>query len=191
MEYKDFDDLYYNLSRLPLLEEDKYGYYLVNCGASTYLSNVVISASSFDCHLDMSDFNYTRMKWTVLTNKYLDEEQYMLLKKKLVESTTRTLTFNFKIHTTGKDACLVALVFERDYLGKPWTTVNVYYRVTEVFKKFAIDLILINRILNDVSNCEIKNVVFHIPLAFFSTSKTSFLISVSISSPALDNLHSV
>lgn len=176
LEYKDFDDLYFNFSRLPLLEEDKYGYYFFNCGASTYLSPVIISTPSFNCHLDMSDFNYTRMKWTVLVNKYLDQEQYELLKKKLAESTTRTLTFNFKIHTTGKDACLVALVFERDIIGKPWTTVNVYYRVTEVFKKFAIDLILLNRILNDVPNCEIKEIIFHIPLAFFSIFILSELI---------------
>ena len=62
------------------------------------------------------------------------------------------------------------MVLTRMNPSKPWTDCAVYYRVTEVFKKFAIDLILFNKIWNDLNengNCKLENLQLHIPILFF------------------------
>lgn len=178
LEYKDFDNLYHDFSRLLIGDLSKYNDDSFIIGATIYLNNVLIKTTSCDCHLDMADFNYTRVKWTTLINKYINKESYFDLKDRLVTSTSKTLTFNFNIHvgrstdkdkTKNRDSCLVALVFSRRGNAGPWTSVNIYYRVTEIFKKFAIDLILFNRMFNELPNLEIKEYLFHIPQPFYST----------------------
>ena len=185
LEYKDFDDLYHNFTRLLVTDFDKYEKDTFTVGSTIYLNNVIISTQSCDCHLDMSDFNYTRVKWTTLVNKYINKENYFDLKDRLITSTAKTLTFNFNIHvgrstdkdkTKNRDSCLVALVFSRPGNSGKWTSVNIYYRVTEIFKKFAIDLILFNRMFNDLPNLNIKEYLIHIPQPFYSTFILSELV---------------
>ena len=178
LEYKDFNDLYHNFSRLLINDLDKYKEDSFIVGATVYLNNVVIKTTSCDCNLDMADFNYTLNKWTTLKNKYIDPIAYFDLKDRLQTSTAKTLTFNFKIHigrntdedqTKNRDSCLVALVFSRNGNSGKWTTVNIYYRVTEIFKKMAIDLILFNRMFNDLPNLDLHEYLIHIPQPFYST----------------------
>ena len=185
LEYKDFDQLYHDFSRYPVYHYDECKNDSFIIGATIYLNNVIIRTTSSDCHLDMSDFNYTIVKWSTLINKYIDKSAYFDLKDRLRESTSKTLTFNFKIHigrntdkdtTKNRDSCLVALIFSRNGNSGEWTTVNIYYRVGEVFKKFAIDLILFNRMFKDLPNLNLKEYIFHIPQPFFSTFTLAELI---------------
>jgi len=178
LEYSDFDNLYHDFSRLLINDLEKYKDDSFIIGATVYLNNVILKATSCDCHLDMADFNYTRSKWTTLVNKYVDKESYFDLKERLQTSTAKTLTFNFNIHigrstdsdkTKNRDSCLVALVFSRRGNSGKWTNVSIYYRVTEIFKKFACDLILFNRMFNDLPNLDIKEYMFYIPQPFYST----------------------
>lgn len=178
LEYKDFDDLYHSFSRLLISDFEKYKNDSFIIGATVYLNNVILKTESCDCTLDMSDFNYTRVKWTTLVNKYIDKDSYFDLKDRLSTSTSKTLTFNFNIHigrntdrdkTKNRDSCLVAMVFSRQGNSGEWTSVNIYYRVTEIFKKFAIDLILFNRMFNDLPNLKLNEYIIHIPQPFYSS----------------------
>ena len=190
LEYKDFNQLYHDLARYPITHEKELeankDFFII--GASLYINNLIIKTESCDCNLDLADFNYTKAKWTTLVNKYIDEHDYYLLKQRLVESTAKTLTFNFKIHiglstdndqTKNRDSCLVGLVFSRNGNKGAWTNVSIYYRTIEIFKKGAIDLLLFNRMFNDLPNLNLKEYIFHIPQGFYS----SFILSELIDSP--------
>lgn len=180
LEYKDFNQLYHDLARYPITHEKELeankDFFII--GASLYINNLIIKTESCDCNLDLADFNYTKAKWTTLVNKYIDEHDYYLLKQRLVESTAKTLTFNFKIHiglstdkdqTKNRDSCLVGLVFSRNGNKGNWTNVSIYYRVGEIYKKFPCDLILFNRMFTELPNLDIKEYLFHIPQPFFSS----------------------
>lgn len=175
LKYKNFDDLYHTLSRLPLNEYDKYECELIKSGSTYYMNNVLVETPSFECTIDMSILNYTMAKWNTLINKYVDIYQYSRLREKLQEN-TKTCTFNFKIHNEGKDACIIALVFSRDSTSSPWDSVNIFYRITDCVKKFAVDLILLNRMFSELPNLDIKNIIFHFPKLFFRVEFLTELI---------------
>lgn len=181
LEYKDFTELYHELSRFPIKHEDEFGDDYFNIGASQYINNLIVKTTSHSlegAQSDLSNFNYTIAKWTTLINKYIDKKDYFLLKERLMSSTAKTLTFNFKIHvglstdtdqTKNRDSCIIALVFSRNGNKGPWTIVNIFYRVCEIYKKFACDLMLLNRMFEDLPNLDLKEYLFHIPQPFFST----------------------
>ena len=72
LEYTNFDELYSKLSRLPLLQYDKYQEELILSGSTYYMNNVMIECNDCDCSIDMSKLNYTILKWSTLINKYID-----------------------------------------------------------------------------------------------------------------------
>lgn len=176
LKYKNFDDLYHSLSRLPLNEYSKYESELIKSGSTYYMNDVIIETPSFDCSIDMSILNYTMAKWNTLINKYVDVYRYSRLREKLSDNNTKTCTFNFKIHDEGKDACIIALVFSRDSTKVPWEKVDIFYRITDCVKKFAVDLILLNRMFTELPNLDIKSIIFHFPKLFFRVEFLTELI---------------
>ena len=180
LEYKDFNQMYHDFSRYPIThtEDIKNNPDCFIVGATLYVNNVIIKTSSCDFEMDLSDLNYTIAKWTTLLNKYIDPNDYFDLKERLQTSTAKTLTFNFKIHigratdedqTKNRDSCIIALVFSRNGNSGKWTTVNIYYRVMEIYKKGCVDLMLLNRVFNDLPNLDLHEFIFHIPQPFYSS----------------------
>lgn len=187
LECNDFDDLYNQVSRLPINKEKELEDCNFKVGSTYYINNLILKTNSCDCSLDLGEFNYTLMKWKVLVNKYIDKDDYILLKQRLIDSTSKTLTFNFKIHiglktdldkTKNRDSCIIAIVFSRNGNKGKWEKATVLWRVAEIYKKFACDLILLNRMFNDLPNLEIKEFILHIVQPFFS----SFILSEIIDS---------
>lgn len=177
--YKDLDDLYYNFSRLPLYHYEEYEEHLTTMGASTYMQDVVLEANSHHCSIDMSLLNYTKLKWNTLLGKYIDLEEFRTFKKEAKASGKKTITYNFKIHEYTKPACLISLVLTRYNHNKPWKEMKVHYRSTEIYKKFAVDLILFNRLveeLNREANCEIEKITLLIPFLFFRSDFLAELV---------------
>ena len=171
LKYKNLDDLYHNFTRLPFYERDKYEGELKDLtDTTTWMEDVVLEASSPKCTLDMSLLNYTMLKWSTLLGKYIDLEEYLHFKQMLREGKKKSITFNFKIHQYDKPACLISMVITRLNHNKPWNQMKIHYRSTEIFKKFAVDLILFNRIakeLNEDCGCEIGRITLFIPLLFY------------------------
>ena len=194
LEFNDFGQLYHDLTRFPIKHEKEFGNFgndYFEVGQSQYINNLIISTPSHKLEgpsSDLGNFNYTLAKWTTLLNKYVDKDDYLLLKRRLIESQTKTLTFNFKVHiglstdtdqTKNRDSCIIALVFSRNGGSGKWTTVNIFYRVAEIYKKFAVDLMLLNRMFEDLPNLDLKEHLFHIPQPFYSV----FILCELIDSP--------
>lgn len=169
LTYDSLDDVHHYFSRLLFDRYDEFSNNLVLSGSTWYLRDILLDIKSPECTIDMSKLNYTVNKWETLKNKYIDFDKWKEFKDRLKSSKSKSITFNFKIHTGEKDGCLVAMVLTRMNPNKPWTDCTVYYRVTEVFKKFAIDLILFHKIWNDLrdSNCDLVNLRLCIPILFF------------------------
>lgn len=169
LTYNSLDDVHHNFSRLLFEHYPEYKEDLVLSGSTWYLRDVNIDVKSPECTIDMSKLNYTINKWEILKNKYIDFTKWDEFKQRLKTSRSKSITFNFKVHTGEKDGCLVAMVLTRLNPSKPWTDCVVYYRVTEIFKKFAIDLILFHKIWEDLrsANCDLVNLRLHIPILFF------------------------
>lgn len=169
LEYDNLDQVHHDFSRVLFNNYDQYKDDFTLSGSTWYMRDVCLSIKSPECTIDMSKLNYTINKWEILKNKYIDQDKWKEFKERLAASKSKSITFNFKVHTGEKDGCLVAMVLTRLNPSKPWTDCHIYYRVTEIFKKFAIDLILFNKIWNDLkeANCDLKNLELHIPILFF------------------------
>lgn len=169
LEYNSLDKVHHDFSRILFNHYNRLNHELTLSGSTWYMRDVILNIKSPECTIDMSKLNYTINKWEILKNKYIDFDKWAEFKDKLRNSKSKSITFNFKIHEGEKDGCLVAMVLTRLNPSKPWTDLTVYYRVTEIFKKFAIDLILFNKIWNDLAtaNCDLKNLQLHIPILFF------------------------
>lgn len=186
LHFKDFTQLYHDLSRYPLSAPDSDDFFTI--GASQYVNNLIIETDSHDLvgpASDLGNFNYSINKWNTLLKKYIDTEKYLELKTRLTWSTAKTLTFNFNIHvglptdtdqTKNRDSCIIALVFYRNGNKGPWTGVSIYWRVAEIYQKFAADLCLLNRMFNDLPNLSLKHHCLHLTQPFWSTFKLCELI---------------
>lgn len=186
LKYDDFGQLYHQLTRYPLTAPESEDFFTI--GASQYVNNLVIETDSHNISgpsSDLGNFNYTMAKWSTLLNKYVDNQAYADLKTRLVWSTCKTLTFNFKIHvalptdtdqTKSRDSCIIAIVFSRNGTSGKWTHVNIFWRVAEIYQKFAVDLLLLNRMFEDLPNLQLSKYALHLAQPFWSTFKLCELI---------------
>lgn len=180
LKYQNLDELYHDFCRLPFYDREEYGKDLVDVtDTTTWMQDVVLEAKSHHCTLDMSLLNYTIMKWSTLLSKYIDLDEYLEFKEMLKTGTKKSITFNFKIHSYKQPACLISMVLTRLNHNKPWRELKVHYRSTEIFKKFAVDLILFNRLVEELNNecgCEINKITLFIPLLFYRADFLAELI---------------
>jgi len=186
LKYKDFTELYYELTRFPLTDPTSDDFFTI--GSSQYVNNLVIETDSHELigsASDLGNFNYTISKWKILLNKYIDNNDYENLKTRLQWSSAKTLTFNFKIHiglptdkdqTKNRDSCIIALVFSRNGNSGKWTHANIFWRVAEIYQKFAVDLMLLNRMFNELPNLDLKHYSLHLAQPFWSVFKLCELI---------------
>lgn len=136
---------------------------------------------SFERDLTLKDIGYSKQKLTRLKKLYLHEESVEIaadLYKYLINrgkySSACFTTYNHFIKAGAgspnekrntRSPCLqgITLTLMRD--GKDRTTsVDVFYRTTELFKKFPADLLLIRGILDDyfdLDDAPLKDVTFH------------------------------
>lgn len=162
--YKDFNECYKDISRLVFDHWGEYKFY--KYGSTYHLDECLIYIMNNECDINISKLNYTFAKWKTLNNKYIDFNEYDKFKELCKTSNSRTLTFNFKIHE-GKQSCLIAIVLQRKFRDKPWDRMKVFYRTTEVFKKFPVDLILFHKIWEDLPNTNLEYIELIIPSMFW------------------------
>lgn len=176
LNFKNFNEMYFSLAKLPFNKYDFYKNYLLKSGSTYYMDNVLVEVSDFYCDIDMSKLNYTISKWTTLKNRYININSYLELKNKLISSNKKTCTFNFRSDVKNHDACIISMVFSRNNPNKEWTNVNIFYRIVDAEKKLACDLILFNRMFSELPNLDIKNIIFHFPKLFFRVEFLTELI---------------
>lgn len=138
-------------------------------GILGYIDNVVLASKSCDFDFDLSKVGYKVGKWSHLLRTYVDYEELIEFHKKLEDSTALSLTYYFKQKKANNGSCLIAIVVSRNDRKKKWTKVNVLYRTTEVQRRFAADLTLVQSFIKELpSCCEINRIIFYFPQMYIS-----------------------
>ena len=152
-----------------------------NTGTNLYLQPMIISSKSSELDLNLGDFDYTITKMKYLVNKYIDIEELKKFHEKLINSSGTSLTFYFKTikpkqgTTTDNGPCLLNITLTRETRKSKWTKCFINYRTTEINRRFAADLILFNKIINELPSCCELNEFFlilpksYVNLRYFST----------------------
>lgn len=166
-KYNNFNDLYYRLNRMFLLHPEKIEIILSDSG---YINDVVIKSKSYYCNLDLADFGYKRNKWKHLLNTYIDYEHLLDFKNKLTKVSGLAYTFYFKHKKVNNGSCLISIVLTRDKRHGKWNHAKVFYRVTEIQRRMAADLVMLNRFFTELDPevCEIQDVTFYMAQCYCS-----------------------
>lgn len=149
-------------------------------GARKIIRNRSITFNRFRDDLHMEDAGYTKSKMTMLTKNYMHEESIAvaidLWNKRLGQRKYGSVSFTCFAHfvkggTVDAKRSKRASVFGPciqsvclTYLNDHKTHVDVFYRTTELFKKFPADLVFIRDVLLkwfDFSTAPIDGVTFH------------------------------
>lgn len=170
-KYKNFEEMFYSINREILLNPELIDYTNINQGL---IYELFVACKSYDCNLNLGDFAYRKAKWGHLLNSYVDYETLLEFKKGIVSTSSLSITFYFKqkkAKTSSKsnsNPCLVALIFTRKARGKPFDKVNVICRTSELSRKLAADLVLINRFINELPKdiVQIDRVYFYYAQAY-------------------------
>jgi hypothetical protein len=149
-------------------------------GARKIIRNRSITFKRFRDDLQLVDAGYTKSKMTMLTKNYMHEESIAvaieLWNKRLGQRKYGSVSFTCFAHFVkggSVDAkrskrasvfgpCIQSVCLT--YLNNHKTHVDVFYRTTELFKKFPADLVFIREVLLkqfDFSNAPIEGVTFH------------------------------
>lgn len=173
LEYADFDDLFYELNQDILLSPSKYISKM--SGSNGKVPFMVIELDSWECNLDLADMFYTKNKFCKLIETYINRETLEQFKSKLDTSKATALTFYFnqvkpkKGSASGNGPCLLSIVLTRIKRTDKWNEATISYRTTELNRRFAADLVLFNRFINELPDCcDIEKVNMVIPGSYVS-----------------------
>lgn len=156
-----------------------------NTGTNLYLQPMVLISKSCDLDLNLGDFDYTITKMKYLVNKYIDINELMKFHEKLKNSSGTSLTFYFKTikpkqgTTTDNGPCLLNITLTRETRKSKWTKCFINYRTTEINRRFAADLILFNKIINELPDCcELNQFYLIIPKSYVNLRYLSTQINM-------------
>lgn len=168
-KYLDFNDLYHNYNKNILLKPSKYIDYVK--GKCAYLYTSFIESKNYDCDINLGDLIYSKNKFYKLINTYLDLKEWDAFKEKLKNTKGNSLTFYFKKikkqqgTTSDNGPCILSMVFikEKDIFNK----VFIYYRTTELNRRFGADLIFFHHLLKDLKEItNLNSINFVFPLSY-------------------------
>jgi len=141
------------------------------------LTNKHVSFTRIENDLKLRDAGYTKSKMTMLRKNYLHEESIRVAvglwerrKEQAKYGSVGFTTYNHFIkndpNRKSKRASVMGPCIQSVTLtwNKRGTTIDVFYRTTEFFKKFPADLVFLRDVLLphfDFSGCEIERVNFH------------------------------
>lgn len=192
--YNNFDDLFLNINKNIIEQADKYIEF--ENWNQFYLPFCILETNSCKCSLDLGRFGYTNNKIKMLIKTYIDYEKYETFKKHLYTCKGTSLTLYFKNvkpkqGTTGNNGpCIISMVFTKKYRNdKQFSEVNIYYRTTEINRRFYADLCLFYLIMkempSDIVNIEKYRII--IPKAFFHTKTVLFNLDIFNANIDVDN----
>lgn len=166
LEYKDFNEAYYETNRLILNQPDLLDYRNATMGG---LDNVFISCETTNCdEIDLGAAGYTKSKWTHLIGTYLGKKKIQELKDLGKGVSGLSIGFDFLRKTTGNGACMLGIVLTREKRKASWTRATIVWRTTELQRRWAADLILIHRMLELIPNTDFKGVDLYMVSAYQS-----------------------
>lgn len=168
--YEDFTFMFTNLNKELFLNVNKYAINLK--GQRPTLGPLFIVLKSSNFNFDLSKLGYTPAKMVQLTNTYVLKDEYVGFSEKLKNATGSAITFNFnpnkpKKGTSGVNgSCLLSIVLTRAN-KKEFTNAFVYYRTTEINRRFAADLALLSMWFKEFAP-NVNNITFVIPSSYIN-----------------------
>lgn len=166
--YNSLSDMFLLLNRDIILHPEEYVSDVP--GAAAYIRPLLLSSSSTEFNMNISEMSYGSNKFNRLRNTYISQEAFIEFKEKIKKQKGCSCTFYFnqvkkKQGTTSDNGpCLVAMIFTRPNKKSEWDTVDVIYRSTQLNRIFCVDLLLISKFIDEVpGGAGIKKVRFYIP----------------------------
>lgn len=171
-KYKDFNECFVELNRFilknPHIGEKGAGRVLIN--------NMHIELeSTLADKIDLGVIGYKKNKWDHLLRSYVEIDKLKKFYEGLTTVAGTTYSFDFKIKDSGNGGCIKSIVVTRTN-RKEWTEAHVFWRTCQFENKFAGDLIMISRILNEAPKMNLKKIYFHIPQGYQSSIYVSYVM---------------
>lgn len=155
-EFEDFNEAYRETNLAILKDPTILDSFNISMGG---MHNVIINTKSTKCdEIDIAMLGYKSNKWQNLMRTYLGKDKIHSLRSLGVNASGTSCAFDFLRHDHGNGGCIREFVLTREHHKQPWTRVTIFWRSAELHKKWAVDLILMHRILERIPNCEIKEV---------------------------------
>ncbi len=179
-EYEDFTSMFIELNKELFLNVNKYSIGLT--GQRPTLCPLIVTTRNSSFNFDLSKLGYTPAKMTMLINTYVLKDEYKGFSDKLKNTTGTAITFNFnpnkpKKGTSGLNgSCLLSIVLTRAN-KKAWTKAFVYYRATEINRRFAADLALLSMWFKEFTP-EIKTITFVLPSSYINVRASATFRSI-------------
>ena len=181
LSYNSFTDLFLDINKKIIEEPIKY-VEKVDWN-QWYLPFSVFECNSSDCNINLSKLCYTKTKIKALSRIYVNKDNLINFKEhlKICKGTSLTYYFNNvkpKQGTTGNNGpCIISVVFTKNSRSdKYFSECNIYYRTTELNRRFYADLVLFDLFLKELPQDYIKINKYRIiiPKAFFHSKTCLF-----------------
>ena len=165
-KYKDFNEAYLELNREILLNPSLVEYLNTTMGG---IDQICLEVDSPLCDkIDLGALGYKQDKWPNLVKTYLGPEKIEELKHLGENCGGLSIGFDFLRKTTHNGACMREIIISRHKRKKPWDTITVVWRTTELQRRWAADLILISRMMELIPNSDFKKIQLIMSTAYQS-----------------------
>lgn len=165
-KYKNFNEAYLELNREILRNPSLIEYLNTTMGG---IDQVVLEVDSSKCDkIDLGALGYKPNKWDHLIKTYLGPKKIEELKHLGEGCGGLSCGFDFLRKTTHNGACMREIIISRHKRKKPWDTITVIWRTTELQRRWAADLILISRIMELIPNSDFKRIQLQMATAYQS-----------------------
>lgn len=165
LDYRDFNEAYFSFNKKILEEPNLIEYLNTTMGG---LDNIFLTVESSTCdRIDLGALGYKPQKWNHLVKTYLGDRVGEL---KTLGMNIKGLSagFDFNRKGTGNGSCLREILISRWKRGRPWDTVTVVWRTTELQRRWAADLIFIHRIIELIPNSQFQRIQLYMNTAYQS-----------------------
>lgn len=164
--YKDFNEAYLELNREILRNPSLVEYLNTTMGG---IDQICLEIESPKCDkIDLGALGYKQNKWDHLVKTYLGPDKVEELQHFGENIGGLSAGFDFLRKTTHNGACMREIIISRHKRGKPWDTITVIWRTTELQRRWAADLILISRIMELIPNSDFKRIQLQMATAYQS-----------------------
>lgn len=164
--YKDFNEAYLGLNQEILSNPTLIEYLNTTMGG---IDNLSLEVESSKCdQIDLGALGYKPNKWDHLVKTYLGPDKLEELKHLGENCGGLSVGFDFLRKTTHNGACMREIIISRHKRGRPWDTITIVWRTTELQRRWAADLILISRMMELIPNSDFKKIQLQMATAYQS-----------------------
>lgn len=165
-KYKDFEDSYLSLNKEILLFPDIINFETASMGI---IKDLFIEVDNKNLgNLDLGSIGYKKEKFKNLINVYLGNEKIEELKNLGKNIKGLIYGFDFKRKNTNNGSCLREILISREKRNKPWDTITIIWRTTELQRRWLADLFLIYKIIEIIPNSDFKKIKMILPYCYQS-----------------------